>query len=121
MRRFGLFVGMTFAGAFGAAVGALVGATWGDMGAFVGGLVVGLLAVLAAVRVAARLGCIAMSRRKVVGQGAAVGFLAFATLATLTLATMIGPLLCVVLTGVGAVVADIDAEDRVRRVPSPAA
>jgi hypothetical protein len=117
MRRFGLFVGLTTAGAFGAIVGALIGATWGDLGFIAGGFVVGLLIVLAAVSVAARLGCIALSRRKHVRQGAVVGFLAFATL---TLATMIGPLLCVVLTGVGAVVADIDAENRERRLPSPA-
>jgi|SRR5688572_5659374 hypothetical protein len=96
-----LFVTATIFGGFGGFVGSVLGNGVGALfaGGFVGGV---LMAPLTAV-VAKGRGWIHASRFWPVTGGAALGFLAAATLAVNTLSSPVGPLVAATLTGLGAV------------------
>lgn len=111
LSRLVLFVTVTIAGVLGTALGALPGAAFGDLGFVVGGIAVGLLAVFATIQLLARASVVAPNRRRPVTQGAVVGYLLFAVVAVATMATMIGPIVAVMLIGAGAVMGDYFAAD----------
>lgn len=98
MKSFALLV---VAGGAGAFLGSVVGAAFGHSMLLVGGMLGGLIASPAAALLAARLGWIDRGDTKVTAAGAAVGFLAAATLAVNTLSSPVGPLTSPLLIGLG--------------------
>lgn len=109
-----LFFAVTTAGILGTSLGALIGAAFGDLGFIGGGIAVGLLAVFVTIQLLARASVVAPNRRRPVTQGAFVGYLLFAVVAVATMATMIGPIVAVLLIGAGAVMGDYFAADAER-------
>lgn len=117
-RRLVLFFAVTIAGIIGTAIGALPGAVFGDIGFIVGGVAAGLLAVLVTVNLLARTRVVRSDRRRHVTKGAVVGYLLFAVFAVATMPTMIGPMIAVLFSGVGAVFGDHLAAEAERALPS---
>ena len=86
------------------AVGSIIGAAFGQRGLFLGGFLGGLASALVFARVAIWRKWIGEKQFWPTAVGAAVGFLAAATVAVNTLSTPIGPILSTSLTGIGALV-----------------
>ena len=104
MNKFALFLTATALGGLGGFVGSVVGSGSGRGALFAGGFVGGVLAAPATAWVARRRGWIHASRYWAVAVGAAVGFLAAATIAVNTLSSPVGPVIATTLTGLGALV-----------------
>ena len=84
-----------------AMLGSIVGAAAGKTGLFVGGFVGGLIAAPCAALVARWLRWIGADEVKGTAIGAAVGFVAAATIAVNTLSSPVGPVLSTLLVGAG--------------------
>jgi hypothetical protein len=97
-----LYVFFIAAGGFGGFAGSVVGAAFGKRGLFTGGYVGGVLAVVAAAWLTGRLAWIRPEERTGTAIGAAIGFLAAATIAVNTLSSPVGPVLSTLLIGAGA-------------------
>ena len=98
------FVAACVLGGAGGAVGSIIGAAFGQRGLFLGGFLGGLASALVFARVAIWRKWIGEKQFWPTAVGAAVGFLAAATVAVNTLSTPIGPILSTSLTGIGALV-----------------
>ena len=98
MKTFCLLVVVGGAGAF---LGSIAGAAFGHSALFAGGVLGGLLVSPVAALLAARLGWIDRADAKATAAGAAVGFLAAATIAVNTLSSPVGPLTSPLLIGLG--------------------
>ena len=96
-----LFLLLVVAGGAGGLLGSICGAAFGPKGLFAVGFLGGLLASPGAVLLAARLGWIESAEVKSTALGAALGFVAAATLAVNTLSSPVGPLLSPLLVGAG--------------------
>ena len=96
-----LFVLLIAAGGAGGLLGSIIGAAGGRRALFVGGFIGGLIAVPAAAYLAARLRWIDPREAKGTALGAAIGFLAAATVAVNTLSGPVGPILSTLLIGAG--------------------
>src|SRR5689334_15194740 len=94
-----LFVAAGGAGGLG---GSIVGAVYGDGMLFVGGFVGGLIAAPLAAPIAVAMKWIRPDQMKGAAVGAALGFLAAATLAINTLSSPVGPTLSPLLVAAGA-------------------
>ncbi|MGI8497029.1 MAG: hypothetical protein ACR2OG_05545 [Gemmatimonadaceae bacterium] len=87
----------------GAAAGSMSGHYFGHRGVRLGGILGGLLAAALVARIALGRQWIGRPAARATGIGAALGFLAAATVAIHTLSTPIGPVLSTLLIGAGAV------------------
>lgn len=96
-----LFVLLIAAGGAGGLIGSIIGAAVGHRGLFLGGFLGGLIASPCAAYVAARLHWIEPHEAKGTALGAALGFLAAATVAVNTLSSPVGPVLSTLLIGAG--------------------
>lgn len=96
-----LFLLLVVAGGSGGLAGSICGAAFGPKGLFAGGFLGGLLASPGAALLAARLGWIESAEVKSTALGAALGFVAAATVAVNTLSSPVGPLLSPLLVGAG--------------------
>ena len=99
-KRIALFVTASVLGGLGGFLGSVLGNALGAL--FVGGFIGGVLLAPVTGLLAARQGWIDAGRRWHVAVGAAVGFLAAATLAINTLSSPVGPLIATMLSGLGA-------------------
>ena len=113
-----LFVLLIAAGGAGGMAGSIVGAAAGKRGLFIGGFVGGLIAAPLAAYLAARLRWIDPRHVKGTALGAALGFLAAATVAINTLSSPVGPSLSTLLIGAGGLVGRrLEARSRSNTVP----
>jgi hypothetical protein len=96
-----LFLLLVMTGGFGGLAGSIVGATFGPRALFAGGLLGGLIASPCAALLAARFHWIEAADVKSTALGAALGFVAAATVAVNTLSSPVGPLLSPLLVGAG--------------------
>jgi hypothetical protein len=96
-----VFVLLIAAGGAGGMLGSIIGAAAGKRGLFIGGFLGGLIAAPAAAYLAARLRWIDSREAAGTALGAALGFLAAATLAVNTLSSPVGPILSTLLIGAG--------------------
>ena len=96
-----LFLLLVVAGGAGGLAGSIGGAAFGPTALFAGGFLGGLLASPGAAFLAARLGWIESAAVKSTALGAALGFIAAATVAVNTLSSPVGPLLSPLLVGAG--------------------
>jgi hypothetical protein len=103
MRDLWLFVLLVAAGGAGGFAGSILGGAFGQTALFVGGFAGGLIAAPAGALVAARLGWLARADARATAIGAALGFVAAATVAVLTIDGPIGPLLSPLLVGAGGI------------------
>ena len=102
--RFRFFVTMCLLGGVGGFLGSVVGAFFGSQALFIGGFVGGILIAPLSARVALWRRWIAPAQYSTTALGAALGFIAAATVAVNTLSSPIGPFLSTALIGVGALV-----------------
>ena len=99
-----LFFLLVTAGGAGAFLGSIIGAAFGIRGLFVAGVLGGLIASPGAAVVAGRLKWIDGAEVTGTAVGAAVGFLAAATVAVNTLSSPLGPALSPLLVGAGGLI-----------------
>ena len=99
LRLFVLFIAI---GGFGAFAGSVAGGAFGKRALFAGGCLGGVVAVVAAAWLAERFAWIRPHERTGTAIGAAIGFVAAATIAVNTLSSPIGPVLSTLLIGAGA-------------------
>ncbi len=97
-----LFVAATVLGGIGGFAGSVLGSGLGRNALFAGGFIGGVVLAPVTGWLAARRGWIDARQRWAVAAGAAVGFLAAATLAINTLSSPVGPVIATTLTGAGA-------------------
>jgi hypothetical protein len=97
-----LFVIASLLGGIGGFAGSVLGNAFGRSGLFAGGFVGGVLTAPLTGWIAAKRGWIEARRQWPVAAGAALGFLAAATLAINTLSSPVGPVIATTLTGLGA-------------------
>jgi hypothetical protein len=118
LRRLGVFLALSVSSSAGAAIAALISAgLFRSSAAVIGGGVIGGIGVVLVVqRLLLRCRLTPARRARAVRAGALAGLALATALAIATLPTFIGPLISFVLVGLGAVIADIDAADRERRV-----
>lgn len=102
MNTLWLFITATVFGGFGGFLGSVLGGGLGQTGLFIGGFLGGLVIAPLTALVARKRGWIDHSRLQYVAAGAAIGFLAAATLAVNTLSSPVGPVLSTTLIGLGA-------------------
>jgi len=100
MSKLALFITATLVGGFGGFVGSMLGNAFDALfaGGFIGGVALSPLTAWIGVK----RGWINASRFWPVATGAAIGFLAAATLAINTLSSPVGPVVATTLTGLGA-------------------
>src|SRR5262245_2627864 len=98
-----LFVTACVIGGLGGFAGSVVGGAFGKPSLFAGGFVGGVLVAPITAWIARRRKWISMTAFWPTAAGAAIGFLAAATVAVNTLSSPIGPVLSTVLIGLGAV------------------
>jgi hypothetical protein len=91
-------------GGSGGLVGSIVGAAFGPRALFAGGFLGGLMASPCAALLAARFKWIEAEDVRSTALGAALGFVAAATVAVNTLSSPVGPLLSPLLVGAGGLV-----------------
>jgi len=96
-----LFLLLVIVGGFGGLAGSIVGAAFGPTALFAGGFLGGLIASPCAALLAARFRWIESADVKRTALGAALGFVAAATVAVNTLSSPVGPLLSPLLVGAG--------------------
>jgi len=96
-----VFVLLIAAGGAGGLAGSIIGAAAGKRALFVGGFLGGLIAAPAAAYLAARFRWIEPREATATALGAALGFLAAATVAVNTLSSPVGPILSTLLIGAG--------------------
>ena len=84
-------------------LGSIVGGRFGKDGIAIGGLTGGLLAAVAIAEIARSRQWIPRDRFRQTAIGSAAGFIAAAAVATHTLGSPVGPILSILLIGVGAV------------------
>jgi hypothetical protein len=96
-----LFVLLVIAGGIGGFAGSVAGAAFGRTGLFAGGFVGGALASAGAAFLASALQWIQRRERTATACGAAIGFVAAATVAVNTLSSPVGPVTSTLLTGMG--------------------
>jgi hypothetical protein len=96
-----LFLLLVMTGGSGGLVGSIVGAAFGPRALFAGGFLGGLIASPCAALLAARFHWIDAADVKSTALGAALGFVAAATVAVNTLSSPVGPLLSPLLVGAG--------------------
>jgi hypothetical protein len=96
-----LFLLLVVAGGSGGLAGSIVGAAFGPKALFAGGFLGGLIASPCAAFLAARFRWIESTDVKSTALGAALGFVAAATVAVITLSSPVGPLLSPLLVGAG--------------------
>ena len=96
-----LFVLLVAAGGIGAFAGSVLGAAFGKRGLFAGGYIGGVIGAMCAAWLAARLGWVRRDERAGTMAGAAIGFIAAATIAINTLSSPVGPLLSTLVIGAG--------------------
>ena len=102
MRRVGLFVFLTIAGGIGGLVGSIIGAAFGEQRAlFIGGFLGGPVVCAFAAWLAGRFKWIPATEVRGTAIGAALGFLAAATIAVNTLSSPVGPVLSTLCVGIG--------------------
>lgn len=102
MKRIWLFVFLTIAGGIGGFLGSVVGAAFGDNRAlFIGGFAGGPVVCVLAAWLAGRLGWTPAAEVRGTAIGAALGFLAAATIAVNTLSSPVGPVLSTLCVGTG--------------------
>ncbi|HEV2016731.1 MAG TPA: hypothetical protein VGQ98_00355 [Gemmatimonadaceae bacterium] len=108
MKRVFLFLVSTIVtGAF-AAIGSMVGHFFGShLGVVLGGVFGGLFGAIFSVRIAVRLRWVGAEDFYPTTIGAAIGFLAAATIAVNTLSSPIGPILSSFLVGIGALIGSL--------------
>ena len=99
------FVAMCVLGGFGGFAGSVIGGAFGKTGLFVGGFLGGVVIAPLSAKLAVARGWIAPTQYWPVTAGAALGFVAAATVAINTLSSPIGPALSTLLTGLGAIAA----------------
>ena len=104
MASISFFLAACFLGGLGGAVGSMIGGAFGQHGLFIGGFLGGLATAVGFARLAIWRKWIGEKQFWPTAVGAAVGFLAAATVAVKTLSTPIGPILSTSLTGIGALV-----------------
>lgn len=102
MNQLWLFVTATVFGGFGGFLGSVLGGGLGETGLFVGGFAGGVVIAPLTALVARKRGWIDHSRLWYVAAGAALGFVAAATIAVNTLSSPVGPVLSTTLIGLGA-------------------
>lgn len=102
MNRPALFITATALGGLGGFVGSVIGSAMGRGALFVGGFIGGALMAPVTAWFARKRGWIDGRQFWPVAGGAAIGFLAAATLAVNTLSSPVGPLVATTLTGLGA-------------------
>jgi hypothetical protein len=90
-------------GGLGGAIGSILGNAGGRRMLFIGGFLGGVLAAPLTARIARWRRWIAPERETRTALGAAVGFIAAATIAVNTLSSPVGPVLSTLLVGLGAV------------------
>lgn len=100
--RLALFVLATVFGGIGGFAGSVLGGALGRNALFAGGFIGGVLLAPLTAWVAAKRRWIDTRQAVPVAIGAAVGFLAAATLAVNTLSSPVGPVVATTLTGLGA-------------------
>ena len=103
MNRVALFIVASILGGLGGLLGSVLGNAVGRTGLFAGGFIGGVLLAPLTAWVARWRRWIDPARFWHVTAGAAIGFLAAATLAVNTLSSPIGPLVATTLTGLGAI------------------
>jgi hypothetical protein len=96
-----LFLLLVITGGSGGLVGSIAGAAFGPKALFAGGFLGGLIASPCAALLAARFHWIEAADVKSTALGAALGFVAAATVAVNTLSSPVGPLLSPLLVGAG--------------------
>jgi hypothetical protein len=104
MNRPALFITATALGGLGGFVGSVIGSGLGRDALFAGGFIGGALMAPVTAWLARKRGWIEGRQFGPVAGGAAIGFLAAATLAVNTLSSPVGPLVATTLTGLGALV-----------------
>lgn len=102
MKNLGLFITASLIGGLGGLAGSILGNAFGRTGLFAGGFIGGVLLAPVTAAVARRMGWILPGRFWHVAGGAAIGFMAAATLAINTLSSPAGPAVATTLTGLGA-------------------
>ena len=103
MKSVWLFAVSCILGGFGGAAGSIAGAAFGKRGLFIGGFLGGALVAPLTARIASWRGWIAPDQFWSTAIGAALGFLAAATVAVNTLSSPVGPVLSTLLIGGGAI------------------
>lgn len=103
MNKLWLFFTATLFGGFGGFLGSVLGGGFGQEALFAGGFVGGVAVAPLTAIVARQRGWIDQSRFWFVTVGAALGFIAAATIAVNTLSSPVGPVLATTLIGVGAI------------------
>ena len=103
MKNAALFITASILGGLGGFLGSVAGNAFGKAGLFAGGFIGGVLLAPLSALLARKRGWIDPSRVRHTAVGAALGFLAAATLAVNTLSSPIGPLIATTLTGLGAI------------------
>lgn len=98
-----LFITASILGGLGGFLGSVAGNALGRGGLLAGGFIGGVLLAPLSAWLARKRGWIDASRVLPVAAGAALGFLAAATLAVNTLSSPIGPIIATTLTGLGAI------------------
>ena len=102
MQRFALFALACFLGGLGGLLGSIVGNAGGKTGLFVGGVIGGLVGAFVAAWIARGRAWITPAQFRPTAMGAMLGFLAAAAVAVNTLSSPVGPVLSVLLVGLGA-------------------
>lgn len=102
MNKLWLFITATLLGGFGGFLGSVLGGGIGRGALFAGGFIGGVAVAPLTALVARKRGWIDHSRLWYVAIGAALGFIAAATLAVNTLSSPVGPVLATTLIGIGA-------------------
>lgn len=103
MKNAALFIAASILGGLGGFLGSVAGNAFGKAGLFAGGFIGGVLLAPLSALLARKRGWIDASRTVHTAAGAALGFLAAATLAVNTLSSPVGPLISTTLTGLGAI------------------
>ena len=102
MNKLWLFITATMLGGFGGFIGSVLGGGISQQALFIGGFLGGVLIAPLTALVARKRGWIGHTRFWFVAGGAALGFLAAATMAVNTLSSPVGPVLATTLIGLGA-------------------
>jgi hypothetical protein len=104
LMRARFFITMCLLGGMGGFIGSVLGGFFGSRALFFGGFLGGILIAPLSARVALWRRWITPPQYRTTALGAALGFIAAATLAVNTLSSPVGPLLSTGLIGVGALV-----------------
>jgi hypothetical protein len=112
MKSAWLFIVSCMIGGFGGVVGSIAGAAFGKRGLFIGGFLGGVVVAVLTARIAVWRGWIVPHQFRSTAAGAAIGFLAAATVAVNTLSSPVGPVLSTLLIGGGAIVGARTSERR---------